>query len=82
MWQSTTATFSENKARRKTATPHELLYAAVAPMDASLPFLSEAIADDASSDMASSVFGSDIPDTMIISDREGACSNLGLDGNL
>ncbi|KAH9366285.1 hypothetical protein HPB48_010300 [Haemaphysalis longicornis] len=75
-------TFSKNKARRKTATPHELLYAAVAPMDASLPSLSEAIADDASSDMASSVFGGDIPDTMIMSHPDGACFNLGLDGNL
>lgn len=82
MSQSTTATFSKNKARRKTATPHELLYAAVAPMDASLPSLSEAIADDASSDMTSSVFGGDIPDTMIMSHPDGACFNLGLDGNL
>ncbi|XP_077499875.1 kinesin-like protein 31E isoform X2 [Amblyomma americanum] len=89
--QCTTATFSKSKARRKTATPQELLYACAAPMDASLPSLPVMAEDDANSDLASSVMTSsvmtssvfgDISDSMVMSHPDGGCLNLGADGNL
>uniref|UniRef100_A0A131YVY1 Kinesin family member 4/21/27 n=1 Tax=Rhipicephalus appendiculatus TaxID=34631 RepID=A0A131YVY1_RHIAP len=88
--QCTTATFARSKARRKTATPQELLYYRPAPMDASLPSLS-GVAEDTGSDMASSVMTSsamtasvfgDISDAMIMSHPDSGCLNLGVDANL
>ncbi|XP_037288222.2 kinesin-like protein 31E isoform X2 [Rhipicephalus microplus] len=88
--QCTTATFARSKARRKTATPQELLYYRPALMDASLPSLS-GVAEDTGSDMASSVMTSsamtasvfgDISDAMIMSHPDGGCLNLGVDANL
>ncbi|XP_075527900.1 kinesin-like protein 31E isoform X1 [Dermacentor variabilis] len=88
--QCTTATFARSKARRKTATPQELLYYQSPPVDMSLQSLSattEGTGSDmtsslmTSSAMTSSVFG-DIPDSMIMSHPDGGCLNLGIDGNL
>ncbi|XP_050042302.1 kinesin-like protein KIF21A isoform X3 [Dermacentor andersoni] len=88
--QCTTATFARSKARRKTATPQELLYYQSPPVDMSLQSLSattEGTGSDmtsslmTSSAMTSSVFG-DIPDSMIMSHPDGGCLNLGVDGNL
>ncbi|XP_065290019.1 kinesin-like protein KIF21A isoform X3 [Dermacentor albipictus] len=88
--QCTTATFARSKARRKTATPQELLYYQCPPVDMSLQSLSattEGTGSDmtsslmTSSAMTSSVFG-DVPDSMIMSHPDGGCLNLGVDGNL
>lgn len=88
--QCTTATFARSKARRKTATPQELLYYRPTPMDASLPSLS-GVTEDTGSDMASSVMTSsamtssvfgDISDAMIMSHPDAAGLNLGVDANL
>ncbi|XP_040068064.1 kinesin-like protein KIF21A isoform X3 [Ixodes scapularis] len=69
-------TFRRSKARRKTATPQELLYAS--SMDASLPSLPQT--EEASTDPPHALPA--MEDVMAMSHPDGACFDLGPDGNL
>ncbi|CAN8028783.1 unnamed protein product, partial [Ixodes persulcatus] len=69
-------TFRRSKARRKTATPQELLYAS--SMDASLPSLPQT--EEASTDPPRALPA--MEDVMAMSHPDGACFDLGPDGNL